>query len=93
VFEGMVMAVFYDDDTPVIATPGSTFFEAIGCSEQNVASGEECTAPISEFVDVFFGGQFERDHLWYCALACGMYLLLARVATYYGLKYFNYMNT
>jgi hypothetical protein len=90
VFEGMVMSVFAYNDTPVLATTGSTFYESLGCSE---TTDEECTGPLYDFVQVFFGGKFQRDHIWYDALACGMYLIAARVVTYYGLKYFNYMNT
>jgi hypothetical protein len=93
VFEGMVMAMFAYNDTPVIATSGSEFYEALGCSEQNLSAGEECMGPASEFVNVFFGGRFQRDHIWYDAVVCGLVLVIARAATYYGLKYCNYMNT
>lgn len=84
----MIMSVFAYNDTPVIATFGSSFCEDLDCCGQ-----DGCTGPLSQFVDVFFGGKFQRDHIWYDALACGIFLIMARVATYYGLKYFNYMNT
>ena len=88
VFEGMVMALFSKNDNVVIVMPGSTFYESISCT-----AGEECTGTVSDFVDVFFGGRFQKDHIWYDALICGMFLLMACVATYYGLRFFNYMNT
>lgn len=86
------MTLFSDDETPVVATPGSTFYEAI-CPQQNLAPGEECTGPVSAFVNDFFGGKFHEDHIWYNGLVLGLYLLVARIVTYYGLKKFNYMNT
>ena len=85
------MSVFSDNKTPVIATPGSTFYESI-CSPQNLPAGEECTGTVSDFVNDFFGGKFSKDHMWYDALILGLYLLLARVATYFGLMKFNHMT-
>ena len=91
VFEGMVMTLFSQNNNLVIATPGSTFYEAIGCAD--LSAGAECTGTVSDFVDVFFGGRFHPDHIWYDALICGMFLVMARVATYFGLRFFNFMNT
>jgi hypothetical protein len=92
VFEGMTMSLFNDDPTPVVATPGSIFYEAT-CPQQNLAPNVECTGSVSAFVDVFFGGKFQVEHIWYDIFVLAVYLVLARVVTYYGLMKCNYMNT
>ena len=86
------MSVLSDNQTPVIATPGTAFYETMECPEKNVNADGECTGTVSQFVEVFFGGKFNINHMWYDALVLGLYLLLARVVTYYGLMKFNYMT-
>jgi ABC-type multidrug transport system permease subunit len=92
VIEGMVTSIFAENNNIVIAIPGSSFYDYMGCPENNVNADGECTGTVSDFVDNFFGGRFQKDHMWYDALVCGIFLLLARATTYFGLRYFNYMN-
>lgn len=84
------MSLFSGDDSLVQATPGSDFYNAV-CPD--LATGEDCTGTVDEFVYVFFGGRFSPDHIWYDAIILGVFLVLARLTTVVALRYCNYMNT
>lgn len=85
------MTMFSGDDSLVLATPGSDFYYEV-CPDDS-AAGEDCTGTVDDFIDVFFGGRFSRDHVIYDAVILGVFLVLARATTVFGLWYFNYMNT
>jgi len=88
VYEGMVVAAFYEDSRQVLATPGTNFYNSI-CGEDHPEE-EPCFGTINEFIDVFFGGRFQRAHLWYDIMALTIYLVAARILTFFALKHFNY---
>ena len=62
-YEGMVVSTFNDDQRPVLASPGSSFYNTL-CGE-DWPEEEDCIGTIDDFVQDFFGGKFQRAHLWY----------------------------
>ena len=82
------MSTFNDDQRPVLASPGSSFYNTL-CGE-DWPEEEDCIGTIDDFVQDFFGGKFQRAHLWYDIFALTMYLISARILTFFALKYFNY---
>lgn len=87
VFEGMVLACFHDDQRQVLAQPGSPFYESL---ESLGCDAEPCIGTVDQFIDTFFGGKFQRSHLWYDIFALAVYLVAARILTFFALKHFNY---
>ncbi len=83
-----MIAAFTDDERRVLANPGSPFYNYLMCNSDN--PDEECYGTIDDYISVFFGGKFQRDHLWYNIMACALFLVLARCLTFVALKYFNY---
>ena len=88
VYEGLVLAAFDNDQRQVLANPGSSFYAAV-CGDDWPAD-QECIGTIQDYINVFFGGEFHRSHLWYDILALALFLVSARVLTFFALKYFNY---
>jgi hypothetical protein len=88
VYEGMVVASFSDDQREVLAEPGTTFYSSL-CGD-DWPDNEPCIGTIEQFIDNFFGGKFQRAHLWYDILALAVYLVSARILTFFALKYCNY---
>jgi hypothetical protein len=91
----MVATTLLGDMRPVLATPGSAFyFDCIEAQQlpdgQEWPEDQECIGTVDDFVNTFFGGKFSKDHLWYDILALALYLISARVLTFFALKYFNY---
>jgi len=75
VYEGLVMSQFWDDETPVRAYNGSDFFVSLGCTlEQSTA----CVGTVSQYIDEFFGGRFNEDHMMYDALVLFFFFCFAR---------------
>jgi hypothetical protein len=86
VYEGLVIAAFTNDTRQVLASPGSEYFDFVMCDDPEVP----CIGTIDDFITVFFGGEFQREHLWYDIMACALFLVAARVLTFFALKFFNY---
>ena len=75
VYEGLVLAAFDNDQRKVLANPGSSFYASV-CGDDWPAE-EECIGTIEDFINDFFGGKFDRSHLWYDILALTIYLGLS----------------
>lgn len=86
-----MLAAFDDDQRKVLANPGSEFYSD-KCGDDWPAD-EACIGSIERYIHVFFGGEFHRSHLWYDILALAVFLVSARLLTFFALKYFNYTNT
>ena len=91
VYEGLVLAQFHGDNRTVIAVPDSDFYNALGCSDVEVPE-EPCTGTVSEYVTVFFGGRFNIDNELQDILVLALFLVTARVMTFFALKYFNFSD-
>lgn len=84
VYEGLVVSLFYNITTPVIANEGSEFYHELGCTK------DPCIGTVWGYVDYFFGGRFQRSHLYYDVLVLGFCLTLSRIVTFLALKKFNF---
>lgn len=93
VYESMVMALYTDNTETVIATVGSDFYEYLEQNSADCAEGQaNCTGTAEEYVNVFFGGEFTRQHQLRNALILGGTLVLARVLTWVALKYIRFSS-
>lgn len=85
------MAAFQDDQRAVLAKPGSNFYHEV-CGE-DWDPEQPCKGTVDEYINVFFGGRFERSHFWYDIMAMAIFLVSARLMTFFALKYFNYIGS
>ena len=88
VYEGLTMSVFYNDTRTVIVSEGSDYYYDLDCPD-NLVDGN-CEVQASIFVDAFFGGLFQRDHLMQDALILGGILAVVRLCTFIALRYLTY---
>ena len=91
VYEGLILSQYWDDHRPVTAKPGSEFYIWLACDK--IDSGEVCEGTVEQYVWVFFGGKFNNANLYRDVLVLALYLILARVATFFALRKFQYTNT
>ena len=84
VYEGLVVSLFFNLTTPVVANEGSQFYHELGCTEG------PCIGTVWGYVDSFFGGRFQRSHLYYDVLVLGFCLTMSRIVTFLALKKFNF---
>jgi hypothetical protein len=89
VYEGLVLALFYDDNRTVVAVNNSEFYDFLECGESNI---NPCTGTIAEFIHVFFGGRFNEDNMLQNILVLALFLVTARVVTFMALRHFNYSD-
>ena len=81
------MSLFANDQRIVFANPGSEFYDFLDC---NPADDSQCFGSIEQFVESFFGGKFKREHVKTNAIVLGGILVLARLSTYFALKYLKF---
>ena len=80
VYEGLVLAQFHDDNRTVIAVNGSDFYTELGCAGHDTP----CNGTVSEYVNVFFGGRFNKDNELQDILVLALFLVAARVMTFFA---------
>lgn len=94
IYEGLIVSQYWGDTRPVIASQGSEFWHFLGCDEPDDTDfGSECVGDVTQYVWVFFGGKFSSKHELLDIVVLSVFLLLARVSTFYALKRFQYTNT
>jgi len=91
VYEGLILAQYWGDQRPVAALQDSDFYTWLGCDKLD--QKEVCEGTVEDFVWVFFGERFSQSHMWQCLLVLTLYLLVARVVTFFALQKFQYTNT
>lgn len=84
----MVTSVFYNDDRQVIVTSGSDYWDFLDCS--SIAVDGKCEVTVSDYVNAFYGGHFNRDNVMRNALILGAILLVVRASTFVALKKLTY---
>jgi hypothetical protein len=88
VYEGMVSALFNDDDRIVNADEGTEFYDFLKCP---FANGDPCQGTVDQYIDSFFGGEFSGDHvIRNNTIILGFILVVTRVLTYVCLKYIRF---
>jgi len=90
IYEGLIVGIFDQDDRIVFASVNSDFYDYLDCGAIN--SGD-CSGTVHQYVDSFFGGKFNRNHLGPNIFILGGILTLARVVTFLALKYLRYTST
>jgi len=91
VYEGLILAQYWGDDRPVLAEQNSDFWNFLGCDE--LESGEDCYGTVTQYLWVFFGGKFNIQNEVQDIFVLALFLVIARVSTFYALRTFNYTNT
>ena len=89
VYEGLVLAQYYADQRTVIPTNNSDFYDFLGCDVQAV---NPCNGTVEQYVHVFFGGRFNTQNELQDILVLALFLVFARVITFYALKRFNFSS-
>eukprot|EP00934_Nitzschia_sp_Nitz4_P005895 Nitzschia sp. Nitz4//scaffold51_size120721//34259//39017//NITZ4_003720-RA/size120721-snap-gene-0.33-mRNA-1//-1//CDS//3329553841//5885//frame0 len=90
VYEALVMAEYADDERIVMAVDNSEFYDYLGCGEYNIPN---CNGTVEQYVDVFFGGRFNKNHQRQNITVLAFILVAARVLTFYALGKFHFSNT
>jgi len=86
VYDGLLMALFQDNDEQVRADPGS-LFEKYLIEKGVCAVGQvDCTGTAFEFVQEAFGGELGVRGPGRSGIVLGCILLLARILTWIALK-------
>jgi len=91
VYEGLILAQYSNDPRPVIPAEGTEFYKWLGCN--NLPEGETCSGTMTQYLWVFFGGKFNNDNELQDILVLALFLVVARVTTFFALRKFNYTNT
>jgi len=91
IYEGLILAQYWDDRRPVTPVQGSVFYIWLGCDKLD--QNEVCEGTVEDYVFVFFGERFKPSNIWQNLLVLTFYLLTARVATFFALQKFQYTNT
>lgn len=55
VYEGLIVSLYRDDNSLVVAEPGSEFYAYLQCPEDDP---NPCEGTINQYIHVFFGGDF-----------------------------------
>jgi len=87
---GLILSQYWHDQRTVTAKRGSEFYQWLGCEQE---LGNDCEGTVEQFVWVFFGEKFNWNHIYQDVLILALYLLIARVATFFALRKFQYTNT
>jgi hypothetical protein len=108
VYESMVMALYGGTVRPMVeATVGSDFYQylvndpnndcATGVATAMPAAAETmgttvCSGTASQYVTVFFGGEYDRSHTLPNALILGFILALTRFLTWVALRFVRFAS-
>jgi len=88
IYEGLIMTQFVNDDTEIVASPGSPFFQSLGCTDARA----ECIGTAEQWVETSFDA-FSYDHVPYNLIYLLAIVLFSRFVTYMALTHLNYRNT
>lgn len=91
VYEGLILAQYWNDQRPVIAAEKSEFYDWLGCVDQSEEA--PCAGTMTQFLWVFFGGRFNIDNELQNIVVLALFLVTARITTFFALKICNYTNT
>jgi hypothetical protein len=89
VYEGLVLAQFHNDERMVIAVNDSEFYDFLDCDKY---ISNTCNGTVTQYIHVFFGGKFNKDNELQDILVLALFLVAARVATFFALKRFNFSD-
>ena len=87
-FEGLIVSQYHGDETQIEASPGSAFYQALGCDDPNVP----CFGTAQKWVETGFS-DWSYHHLPYNMLYLVLLIILTRCVTFYALANLNYRST
>lgn len=90
VYESLVSAIFHQDSRSVVSNIGSEYHDYLLSNGVCVNPDVPCVGTMHDYVQVFFGGLYTRDHQMRNALVLGLILALTRVLTWLALKYIRF---
>ncbi|KAG7350244.1 ABC-2 type transporter-domain containing protein [Nitzschia inconspicua] len=91
VLESLLVTQYDGDDTPIVASPGTAFWNYLGCG--TAAATTTCIGTAEEWVYATFDGNFVIENVpKNLAYLIGM-IVLTRILTVFGLGYLNYRST
>lgn len=93
ILEGLLMTQFDGDDTPIQATPGSAFWDSLGCDDQVADNNTDCTGTASQWIDAEFAGVFSIDNVPVDIIYLVALLFCTRIITVWALGHLNYRST
>ena len=88
-FEALFTTQFHDDTTIITASPGSAFYDALGCAE---SPDTICEGTISVWFETNFQ-DFSRDNVYYCGIYFVALIIGSRLAAFWALTSLNYRST
>uniref|UniRef100_A0A7S3LEU5 ABC transporter domain-containing protein n=1 Tax=Amphora coffeiformis TaxID=265554 RepID=A0A7S3LEU5_9STRA len=92
VYEGMITSIFSNDDRLVEVVEGDLFYDFLVDNGYCQASSVGCEGTVSNYVEYFFGGEYQRDNILRNAIILGGILVLARILLWAALKYIRFSN-
>ena len=84
-----MLAEYYGDQRTVIAVNNSEFYDFLECSERGVT---DCSGTVEQYIYVFFGGRFNKENELQDIMVLALFLVTARVMTFYALRKYNFLN-
>ena len=92
IFEGLIASQFDGDDTPIVASPGTPFWNFLEC-EDKVGPGEDCVGTAEQWVFASFGGNFLPEHIPRNIAYLVVLFVVTRATTGFALGNLNYRQT
>lgn len=92
VLEGLMTTQFNNDDSPIVASPGSGFYQHLVSTEQ-CKEGSACSGTAEEWVQYTFDGEFSVANVPYDILYLVVVTIMTRVITVWALGHLNYRRT
>jgi len=92
-YEGLLISQFNNDETPIVASPNSPFWNAIDCPKQLQGGATECVGTASEWVQASFGGIYKSEDIpWNILYLCCL-IIVTRIVTGVALATINFRRT
>jgi len=93
VYEGLVISLFQHDNRTVFASEGSEYYMYLDCNSVTNTAQNPCGGTVLQYIDFFFGGKFSAAHIPTNAWVLGVILVIARLCTYFALRYLKFTAT
>lgn len=90
VLEGLLASQFHNDNTTIVATPGSPFYASLGCDLDDFDT-KVCKGTSEEWILSSFGGLFTWEHIPYNIVYLVGMLITVRTISYFALVKLNYL--
>jgi hypothetical protein len=90
IYEGLIMSQFNNDNSPIVASVGSPFYDSLRCTD--IASqGEDCVGTAEEWIASSFP-DWSIDNVPYNILYLIGIIIITRAITYFALTHLDYRS-